>query len=61
MIRWMCGHTRLDRIRNVVIGDKVGLASIEHKMRHTRFRWFGHVRRRSMDAPVRRREMIVLP
>ncbi|XP_075076276.1 uncharacterized protein LOC107825466 [Nicotiana tabacum] len=22
MLRWMCGHTRLDRIRNKVIGDK---------------------------------------
>ena len=58
MIRWICGHTRLDKIRNEVIKDKIGVASIEDKMRETRLRWFGHVRRRPMDAPVRRCETI---
>ena len=33
MIRWICGHTRLDRIRNEVIRGKIGVASIEDKMR----------------------------
>ncbi|XP_019258913.1 PREDICTED: uncharacterized protein LOC109237106 [Nicotiana attenuata] len=36
MLRWMCGHTRLDKIRNEVIRDKVGVASIEDKMRAKR-------------------------
>ena len=36
----------------------IGVATIEDKMRETRLRWFGHVRRRSMDAPVRRCETI---
>jgi len=36
MIRWICGHTRLDRIRNEVIRDKIGVASIEDKMREAR-------------------------
>jgi len=58
MIRWICGHTRLDRIRNEVIRRKIGVASMEDKMRETRSGWFGHVRRRPMDAPVRRCEMI---
>ena len=32
MIRWMCGHMRLDKIRNEVIKSKIGVASIEDKM-----------------------------
>ena len=54
----MCGHTRSDRIRNGVIRGKIGVASIEDKIRETRLRWFGHIRRKSMDAPVRRCENI---
>ena len=30
-------------------------------MRKLRFRWIGHIKRRSVPAPVRRCEMIVLP
>jgi len=60
MIRWMCGYTRLDRIRNVVIGERVGVAPIEDKLRETRLRWFGHVKRRSVSAPVRKCESIHL-
>ena len=60
MIRWMCGYTRMDKIRNDVITEKVGVAPIEHKMRETRLRWFGHLMRRSKDAPVRRYERMNL-
>jgi Reverse transcriptase (RNA-dependent DNA polymerase) len=56
MLRWMCGHTRLDKIRNECIRNKVGVAPIDEKMRETRLRWFGHVHRRPLDAPVRRVE-----
>jgi len=38
MLRWICGHTRLDKIRNKVIGDKIGVASIEDKIREARLR-----------------------
>ena len=58
MIRWMCGHTRSDRIRNGVIRGKIGVALIEDKIREARLRWFGHIKRRSMDAPMRRCENI---
>ncbi|WMV40109.1 hypothetical protein MTR67_033494 [Solanum verrucosum] len=53
MLRWMCGHTRSDKIRNEVIREKVGVASVVDKLREVRLRWFGHVKRRCEDAPVR--------
>ncbi|XP_070026270.1 uncharacterized protein [Nicotiana sylvestris] len=58
MLRWMCGHTRKDRITNKVIRDKVGVASIEDKLRESSLRWFGHVKRRDIDAPVMRCEKL---
>jgi len=61
MIRWICGHTRLDRIRNEVIRDKIRVASIEDKISDARLRWFGHIRRMPRDAPVRRCETIECP
>jgi len=61
MIRWMCGYSRLDRIRNGVIRDLVKVAPIGDKLRETRLQWFGHVKRRSVDAPVSRCERINIP
>jgi len=60
MIRWICGYMKLDKIRNEVIRDLVKVAPIEDKMRESRLRWFGHVKR-SMDIPVRRCETINIP
>jgi hypothetical protein len=52
MLRWCCGHTRRDRVRNDDIRDKVGV-TIEEKLIQHRLRWFGHVQRRPPEAPVR--------
>ena len=57
----MCGYMRMDRIRNDVIRDIVKMAPIEDKMRETRIRRFAHEKRRSVDAPVKRCEMINIP
>ncbi|CAN6568778.1 unnamed protein product [Malus baccata var. baccata] len=38
MLRWMCGHTRKNKIRNEDIRGKVGVAEIEGKMRENRLR-----------------------
>ena len=56
----MCGNMRRDKVRKEDIRTKIGVASIEEKMRENRLRWFGHVRRRPIDAPVRRVEHINL-
>jgi len=61
MIRWMCGYSRIDKIRNRVIRDLVRVAPIEDKIREIRLRWFGYVKMRSEDTPVRRCEMINIP
>ena len=60
MLRWMRGNTRRDKLRNEDIRTKIGVAFIEEKMRENRLRWFGHVRRRRTDAPIRRVEHINL-
>ncbi|KAM3202763.1 hypothetical protein P3L10_030388 [Capsicum annuum] len=60
MLRWMCGLTRGDRVRNETIQEKVGVTPVECKMQEARLRWFGHVKRRGMDAPVRRCERLAL-
>jgi hypothetical protein len=52
MLRWICGHTRLDRVRNDDIRDRLGVAPIEEKLIQHRLRWFGHVQRRPSEAPV---------
>ncbi|KAF3684245.1 Tyrosine aminotransferase, partial [Capsicum annuum] len=60
MLRWMCGLTRGDKVRNETVREKVGVASVEDKMRKVRLRWFEHVMRRGTDAPVRRCERLAL-
>ncbi|XP_070007592.1 uncharacterized protein LOC107780245 [Nicotiana tabacum] len=60
MLRWMCGHTRKDKIKNEVIRDKVGVASIEAKLPESTMRWFGYVKRRDIDDPIRRCERLTM-
>ena len=52
MLRWICGHTRRDRVRNDDIRERVGVAPIEEKLVQHRLRWFGHIQRRPPEAPV---------
>ena len=41
MLRWICGHTRLDRVRNDDIHDRLGVTPIEEKLIQHRLRLFG--------------------
>ena len=50
MLRWMCGHTLMDRIKNQEFRDKLGVASISRKMRKSRLRWFGNAQRKNFAA-----------
>jgi hypothetical protein len=54
MLCWICGHTRLDRVRNDDIRDRLGVAPCEEKLIQYQLRWFGHVHRRPSEAPVHR-------
>ncbi|KAI3823773.1 hypothetical protein L1987_05214 [Smallanthus sonchifolius] len=60
MLRWMCGHTRKDRIRNEVVRKRLGVTCISDKIREGRLRWFGHVKRRQSTDPVRTVETLVV-
>jgi hypothetical protein len=53
VLRWICGHTRRDRVQNDDIRERLGVASVEEKLVQHRLRWFGHIQRRSVDAPIR--------
>ena len=52
MLRWICGHTRKDRVRNDDIRERVGVSPIEEKVVQHRLRWFGHIERRPPEAPL---------
>ncbi|GJY92834.1 retrovirus-related pol polyprotein LINE-1 [Tanacetum coccineum] len=60
MLRWTCGKTLRDMIPNGVYKEQLEVETIINKMREGRLRWFGHVRRRSQSAPVRRVEDLVV-
>jgi hypothetical protein len=52
MLRWICGNTRRDRVRNEDIRERLGVAPVEEKLVQHRLRWFGHIQRRPAEAPV---------
>ena len=63
MLRWMCGNTWRDKVRNDDIFIKISITPIEEKMRENCLCWFDYVQRTSTDvhdAHVRRVELINL-
>lgn len=56
----MCGHTKRDKIKNKNIPEKVGVASMVDKMRKTKLRWLGHVKKRCAEAAVTRCERLAI-
>nr|XP_049695049.1 uncharacterized protein LOC126054270 [Helicoverpa armigera] len=65
MLRWMCGVTRLDKIRNEYVRGSLGVRDVADKIQEKRLRWYGHVKRRppeyignttlNLDIPGQRR------
>ena len=49
MLRWMCGVTRLDKIRNERIRGTTKVGEMTKKIQERRLKWYGHVMRREED------------
>lgn len=47
----ICGHMKRKQIRKEDIQDKVGLTLVVDNMRKVKLRYFGHVKRRSVESP----------
>ena len=43
MLRWMCGVTKLDKIRNERITGTTKVWEITKKVQDRRLKWFGHL------------------
>ena len=54
IMRYMAGVSLRDRVRSEEVARRCGMDEVEAVMRERRLRWFGHVRRREEDNPVRR-------
>ena len=54
MLRWMCGVTRRDRIRNEHIRGTVKVAELSSKMQERRLNWYGHIMRGNGVGSTRR-------
>ena len=60
MLRWICGDTMMDRIRNQEFRKKLQIVHLSAKMLENRLKWFGHVQRKTYEAQVRRIECITV-
>jgi hypothetical protein len=52
MLRWICGHTRRDRVQNDDIRERLGVTPVEEKLMQHCLRWFEYIQRRPAEAPI---------
>lgn len=50
----------MDRIRNQEVRERSGVAPLSVKLRENNLRWFGHVKRKTVDAAVRLVESLIV-
>ena len=54
MLRWMCGVTKKDKIRNEHVRGSVKVAPVKTKMTKKRLKWYRHVKRRNEGHLLRK-------
>ena len=54
MVRWIAGISLLERRQSEDIRRMCGICNIKEKAREARLRYFGHVKRREEDEPVKK-------
>ena len=54
MLRWMCGVTKLDKIRNERIRGTTKVGEITKQVQERKLKWYGHVMRREQHCVGRR-------
>ena len=54
MLRWICGVTRKDKIRNEHVRGTTKVVQASRKITERRLKWYGHVMRMEEDHVVRR-------
>ena len=61
MLRWMCGVTRRDKIRNEHIRGTTRVVQGSNKITEKRLKWYGHVMRMKEEHIVRRMLDVDIP
>ena len=61
MVRWIAGISLLERRESEDIRRMSGVCNISEKAREARLRYFGHVRRRDDDEPVKKVMLMPVP
>ena len=49
MLRWVCGVTKLDRIRNEIIRGTAKVVEILNKVQESTLKWYGRVLRNYVE------------
>ena len=61
MLRWMCGVTRRDKIRNEHIRGTTRVVQASKQITEKRLKWYGHVRRMKEEHILRRMLDVDIP